>query len=108
MRIAPSMSAANASAMGRVRNPSSSAIGPFLVPRFVDAGHDVIVASRGTREPYVPHPAWRAAKRIEIDREAEDAAGTFGSRIAALEPDAVIDLICFTRDSAQQLVDALQ
>jgi nucleoside-diphosphate-sugar epimerase len=83
-------------------------IGTFLVPRLVGAGHDVIVASRGTREPYVPHPAWRAAKRIEIDREAEDAAGTFGSRIAALEPDAVVDLICFTRDSAQQLVDALQ
>jgi nucleoside-diphosphate-sugar epimerase len=47
-------------------------------------------------------------RRIEIDRGAEDAAGTFGSRIAALEPDAVIDLICFAPASAQQLVDALR
>jgi len=83
-------------------------IGTFLVPRLVNAGHEVIVASRGKREPYVPHPAWNAVRHIEIDRRAEDAAGTFGARIAALEPDAVVDLICFTPASAQHLVDALQ
>src|SRR6266550_934993 len=83
-------------------------IGTFLIPRLVNAGHDVIVASRGKRESYVPHPSWTAVERIEIDRTAEDAAGTFGERVAALEADAVIDLICFTPGSAQQLVDALQ
>jgi nucleoside-diphosphate-sugar epimerase len=83
-------------------------IGTFLIPRLVNAGHDVIVASRGKRGPYVPHPAWNAVRRIEIDRTAEDAAGTFGARIAALEADAVVDLICFTVASAQHLVDALQ
>lgn len=83
-------------------------IGTFLIPRLVNEGHDVIVASRGKREPYVPHPAWNAVRRIEINRTAEDAAGTFGARIAALEADAVVDLICFTPASAQQLVDALQ
>lgn len=83
-------------------------IGTFLIPRFVNAGHDVIVASRGNRQPYVPHSAWNAVRRIEIDRTAEDVAGTFGARIAALEPDAVVDLICFTPASAQHLVDALK
>ena len=83
-------------------------IGTFLVPRLVNAGHDVIVASRGKREPYVANPAWNAIRRIEIDREAEDAAGTFGSRIAALDADAVVDFICFTPSSAQQIVDALR
>src|SRR5207237_4847061 len=34
-------------------------------------------------------------------------AGTFGARIAALGTDAVVDLICFTPASAQQLVHAL-
>ena len=82
-------------------------IGTFLIPRLVNAGHDVIVASRGKRDPYVPHPAWNAVQRIEIDRAAEDAARTFGARIASLETDAVVDLICFTPASAQQLVDAL-
>lgn len=82
-------------------------IGTFLVPRLVNAGHEVIVLSRGKGKPYVPHPAWSEAQSIEIDRPAEDAVGTFGSRIAALDADAVIDLICFTPESAQQLVDAL-
>src|SRR6266571_368084 len=82
-------------------------IGTFLIPRLVNAGHEVIVASRGKREPYVPHPAWNAVQRIEINRAAEDAARTFGARIASLETDAVVDLICFTPASAQQLVDAL-
>ena len=83
-------------------------IGTFLIPRLVNAGHDVVVASRGKREPYVPHPAWNAVRRIDIDRTAEDAAGTFGARIAAFEADAVVDLICFTPASAQHLVDALR
>ena len=83
-------------------------IGTFLVPRLVNAGHEVIVASRGNREPYVRDRAWDAVRRIEVDRAVEDAAGTFGARVAALEADAVVDLICFTPDSAQQLVDALR
>jgi nucleoside-diphosphate-sugar epimerase len=83
-------------------------IGTFLIPRLVRAGHDVIVASRGKREPYVTHAAWHEVQRIDIDRTAEDAAGTFGARIAALEADAVVDLICFTPASAEQLVDALE
>jgi nucleoside-diphosphate-sugar epimerase len=83
-------------------------VGTFLVPRLVEAGHDVTVASRGKRQPYVPHRAWNEVKPIEIDRDAEDRAGTFGARIAALEADAVVDLICFTPESAHQLVDALK
>jgi len=83
-------------------------IGSFLVPRLVDAGHDVVVLSRGRREPYVPHRAWSEVEQIDIDREAEDKAGTFGARVAALHPDAVVDFICFTPASAQQLVDALK
>ena len=83
-------------------------IGTFLVPRLVGAGHEVVVASRGKREPYVAHPAWREVRHVDIDRTAEDAAGTFGARVTALEPDAVVDLICFTPASAQLLVDALR
>jgi nucleoside-diphosphate-sugar epimerase len=47
-------------------------------------------------------------ERLTIDRSAEEAAGTFGERIAALRPDVVIDLICFTLESAQHLVGALR
>ena len=83
-------------------------IGTFLVPRLVAAGHEVVAASRGMREPYQPHHAWADVERVNIDRSTEEAAGTFGDRIAALRPDVVVDLICFTLDSAQHLVRALQ
>ena len=83
-------------------------IGSYLVPRLVDAGHEVITISRGQRDPYQASPHWQAVTQVAADRDAEDAAGTFGDRIAALRPDAVIDLICFTKASAQQLVDALR
>src|SRR3954468_10963926 len=83
-------------------------VGTYLVPRLVRAGHDVVALSRGEREPYSASAERRFAERVSIDREAEDAAGSFGERIAALEPDAVIDMICFTADSARQLVDALR
>ena len=83
-------------------------VGSYLVPRLVRAGHEVVALSRGSREPYVPAPEWRRVERIEADREAEDAAGRFGARIAALGADAVVDMLCFTPASAQQLVDALR
>jgi nucleoside-diphosphate-sugar epimerase len=83
-------------------------IGSYLVPRLVPGGHEVIAMSRGTREPYHPSPQWNAVTRVTVDRDAEDAEGTFGARVAALRPDVVIDLVCFTAASAQQLVDALR
>jgi nucleoside-diphosphate-sugar epimerase len=83
-------------------------IGTYLVPRLVRAGHEVVALSRGTREPYHGSPQWDAVARVTVDREAEDGEGTFGNRIAALAPDVVIDLVCFTPASAQQLVDALR
>ncbi len=82
-------------------------IGTYLVPRLVAAGHDVTVLSRGEREPYHPDATWQWVRRLTVDRAAEDAAGTFGMRIADLGADAVIDLVCFTPDSARQLVEAL-
>src|ERR1700677_2827660 len=81
-------------------------IGTYLIPRLVDQGHEVIAISRGARGPYHASPQWDVVTTVTADRDAEDAAGTFGARIAALRPDVVIDLICFTASSAGQLVDA--
>jgi nucleoside-diphosphate-sugar epimerase len=83
-------------------------VGTYLVPRLVRAGHDVVALSRGVRDPYLPAPEWGSVERVVVDREAEDAAGMFGARVAALGADAVVDMLCFTRESAQQLVDALR
>ncbi|MFI0423426.1 NAD-dependent epimerase/dehydratase family protein [Spongiactinospora sp. 9N601] len=86
---------------------ASGHIGSYLVPRLVDAGHDVIAVSRGQRAPYRPHGAWRRVTSVTADRVREEADGSFGRRVAALRPDAVIDLICFDEPSARQMVAAL-
>jgi nucleoside-diphosphate-sugar epimerase len=83
-------------------------IGSYLVPRLVARGHEVVALSRGVSTPYVDDEAFAAVEQVRVDREAEDAAGTFGERIAELKADVVIDLICFTPDSARQLVAALR
>lgn len=87
---------------------ASGHVGTYLVPRLVEAGHEVIAVSRGQRSPYQQHAAWERVEQIVADRVAEDAAGTFGQRIRDLQPDVVIDMICFTKTSAQQLVEALR
>src|SRR5215467_1520166 len=86
----------------------SGHIGTFLVPRLVRAGHDVISISRGQRSSYAEDPAWQQVRQVTADRVAEDRQGTFGDRVAGLEPDVVIDLICFTLDSATALVERLR
>lgn len=47
-------------------------------------------------------------RQLTLDRTAAELDGSFGDSIAALKGDAVVDLICFTRESAASLVDALR
>jgi nucleoside-diphosphate-sugar epimerase len=83
-------------------------IGTYLVPRLVEAGYEVVSVSRGERAPYQPHRAWTAVRQHVIDRTAEEANGSFGRTIALLHAHAVIDLTCYTLESAMHLVDALR
>jgi nucleoside-diphosphate-sugar epimerase len=82
-------------------------IGSFLVPRLLDAGHRVVCVSRHQRAPYTDHSAWSLVEHAIIDRSAEESHGRFGQTIASLGADVVIDLTCYTLDSAVQLVNAL-
>lgn len=86
----------------------SGHVGTYLVPRLVAAGYEVINVSRAQREPYQAHGAWRAVQRVNANREEEDAQGVFGPRLRDLEPDIVIDMICFTLASAQHIVECLR
>jgi nucleoside-diphosphate-sugar epimerase len=86
----------------------SGHIGTFLIPRLVRAGHDVISISRGQRSSYFDDPTWQQVRHVTADRAVEDRAGTFPNRVADLQPDVVIDLICFTLDSAVALVERLR
>src|SRR3712207_9458958 len=86
----------------------SGHVGTYLVPRLVMAGHEVVNVSRGTAAPYQPHAAWAEVQTVTLDRASEEAAGVFGQRVRDLQPDVVIDMICFTLDSARQLVEAVR
>jgi nucleoside-diphosphate-sugar epimerase len=83
-------------------------VGTYLVPKLVERGHGVVNVSRGMAAPYKPHPAWRDVEQIVLDRKAEEANGKFGSRIAALGADIVIDMISFELEGTKQLVEALR
>jgi len=83
-------------------------VGTYLVPQLVAAGHEVINVSRDSRKPYTSHTAWKQVQQITLDRSKEESAGTFGKTISTLYPDVVIDMICFTPDSARMLVDGLR
>src|SRR6478752_3006978 len=83
-------------------------VGSYLVPRLVRAGHEVVAITRSQSEPYHPDPAWGSVERVYLDRDQGDADGTFAGQVADLRPDAVIDMVCFTPESAQKLVDGLR
>ena len=86
----------------------SGHIGTFLIPLLFRAGHQVINLSRGTSQPFAADEAWSDVEQITVDRAAEDADGTFGKRMAALNADVIIDLICFTLTSAAALLDSVR
>ena len=86
----------------------SGHVGTYLVPRLIAAEHEVINISRAQREPYQAHGAWHSVQQVNADRAAEDEQGIFGQRVRDLAPDVVIDMICFTVASAQQMVECLR
>jgi nucleoside-diphosphate-sugar epimerase len=86
----------------------SGHIGTFLVPRLVRAGHEIVSMTRSGRTRYATAPEWEQVTHVAIDREQQDAAGTFGQTVLAQEPDVVIDLVCFHLESAGALVEALR
>ena len=83
-------------------------VGSFLVPQLVEAGHEVINISRGAANPYIAHSAWNRVRQVTLDRVAEEALGGFGGQVADLAADVVVDMICFTPESAAQLTEALR
>ncbi|MHC5905583.1 NAD-dependent epimerase/dehydratase family protein [Streptomyces sp. S6] len=82
----------------------SGHIGTFLVPRLVRAGYEVVSVSRGSRGAYVGAPEWEQVRQVVADRDDPE----FPDRIAKLGADAVVDLLCFTLESATALVERLR
>jgi nucleoside-diphosphate-sugar epimerase len=83
-------------------------VGTYLVPRLVEAGNEVIVISRLQRKPYLAHRAWDTVEHVVLDRKAAESEGNFAEPVRDLNPDVVVDMICFTLDSVRHLVDGLR
>jgi len=86
----------------------SGHIGTYLIPKLIKAGHHVINMSRNQRKPYKVDPAWNDVEHIQADRVALEADGRFGQHVSSLRPDVIIDLICFSAESAKQLAEAVE
>ena len=62
----------------------SGHVGTYLVPRLIESGYEVINITRGQSKPYLPHAAWKSVREDTLDRETEERAGTFGTKISDL------------------------
>ena len=102
-------------------------VGSYLCPRLgADPSYRVICVSRSTTsEPYFADGgAWDNVERVALDRSGADhnapvlseessdstaaAEVAFAEQVAALGADVVIDMICFTKESCERLVEGLK
>jgi len=79
----------------------SGFIGRFLVPRLLDAGHEVSVVQRPESDR--PLPAGARAVRADRNRLADAAPA-----LRALAPDVVVDLVLSSGRQAAALVDVMR
>lgn len=82
-------------------------IGTYLIPRLVKMGHEAICVSRKKSKPYNESTLWEFVEQITIDRTKAERQGVFGSQIKELKADIIIDLICFTPESASMIAESL-
>ena len=84
-------------------------VGSYLVPRLVLSGHEVCVICQSGRPRYSdPRLAWPRVTWVLADRRAEEQDGTWQTRMARMDTDVVIDLICFTPEQNRIMVEAFE
>jgi len=83
-------------------------VGTYLVPRLVRMGYEVTAISRGLKEPYTLFPEWNEVERVSLDRLALEKADGFGCKVAAMNPDVVVDMISLDWHSTVETVEALK
>jgi len=84
-------------------------IGSYLVPRLVMAGHDVTVVARNPKPQYAEEKlTWSQVTWVTADRREEEADETWSRRMAEVEADIVVDLICFTPQQNQLMLEAFR
>jgi len=84
-------------------------IGSYLVPRLVQAGHQVQVVARNPQPQYTDsHLSWPRVEWISADRRSEEEAGSWADRMKSIKADVVVDLICYSPEQNRLMVDAFK
>lgn len=83
----------------------SGHIGSYLIPKLVKEQHHVIEVSRGKSEPYIRDWTWDKAEHVILDRSHDPE---FSDKIAEINADVVIDLICFKLEEVKKIVKVLK
>ena len=84
-------------------------IGSYLVPRLVQAGHQVQVVARNPQPQYTdPHLSWPQVEWITADRRSEEESGAWTERMQNIQADIVVDLICYSPEQNRLMVDTFK
>ncbi len=84
-------------------------IGSYLTPRLIRRGFEVLVTARQAKPRHVlPELGWGKVQWVQCDKRQEEASGAWAKRLAALEVDAVVDLITYTPAQNDQIVRAFK
>jgi nucleoside-diphosphate-sugar epimerase len=84
-------------------------IGSYLVPRLTGLGHEVSVVARKPKPQYTdPRLGWTHVKWIVADRSTEERTDAWARRMATIETDVVMDLICYTPEQNETMYRAFR
>lgn len=84
-------------------------IGSYLVPRLTALGHEVSVVARKPRPQYTdPRLGWKHVRWIVADRGAEEQSDAWAKRMASIEADVVMDLICYAPEQNEVMYRAFR
>lgn len=84
-------------------------IGSYLTPRLIRNGFDVSVTARTDKPKYVlPELGWDKVNWILCDKRKEENTGAWAERLARIEVDAVVDLISYTSQQNNIIVEAFK
>lgn len=84
-------------------------IGSYLIPRLIRNGFDVSVTARDDKPKYVlPEMGWGKVNWILCDKRAEEESGAWAKRLAEIEVDVVVDLISYTQEQNNIMVEAFK
>ena len=84
-------------------------IGSYLVPRLIRSGFDVTATARSPEPKYaVSAMGWDKVEWLLCDRRAEERDGTWIERMRGVEVDAVVDLIAYSKEQNDTMVEAFK